>query len=67
MGTIKRRLETNHYHSAQECIQDFNQMFTNCYTYNKPGEDIVIMCQALEKTFLQKLASMPSEVREQTF
>lgn len=38
MGTIKKRLESNFYRSAQDCIKDFNQMFTNCYTYNKPGE-----------------------------
>lgn len=35
MGTIKKRLETAFYTSAQECIQDFNTMFTNCYIYNK--------------------------------
>lgn len=38
MGTIKKRLDSNFYRSAQDCIKDFNQMFTNCYTYNKPGE-----------------------------
>ena len=38
MGTIKKRLESNFYHTAQDCIKDFNQMFTNCLTYNKPGE-----------------------------
>ena len=62
MGTIKKRIETNYYNSAEDCIQDFNLMFTNCYTYNRPGEDIVIMCQSLEKAFLQKLATMPQEV-----
>lgn len=35
MGTIKRRLENNFYWNAQECIHDFNTMFTNCYIYNK--------------------------------
>lgn len=35
MGTIKRRLENSYYWNAQECIQDFNTMFTNCYIYNK--------------------------------
>ena len=38
LGTIKKRLETNYYHSAKQCISDFNTMFTNCYVYNKPGE-----------------------------
>lgn len=49
LGTIKKRLENNYYISASECVADFNQMFTNTYIYNRPGEDIVLMAQALEK------------------
>ncbi|XP_028273246.1 bromodomain-containing protein 3-like [Parambassis ranga] len=59
MGTIKKRLENNYYWSASECMQDFNTMFTNCYIYNKPTDDIVLMALALEKIFLQKVAQMP--------
>lgn len=55
LGTIKKRLENNYYWCADECIQDFNAMFTNCYTYNKPGEDVVVMAQTLEKLFLAKV------------
>ena len=62
LGTIKKRLENNYYPSAQECIQDFNTMFNNCYLYNKPGEDIVIMCQSLERMFHDKLTQMLTEV-----
>uniref|UniRef100_A0A8C9JY30 Bromo domain-containing protein n=1 Tax=Panthera tigris altaica TaxID=74533 RepID=A0A8C9JY30_PANTA len=61
MGTIKKRLENSYYWSASECMQDFNTMFTNCYIYNKPTDDIVLMAQALEKIFLQKVAQMPQE------
>ncbi|KAJ7987272.1 hypothetical protein DPEC_G00337010 [Dallia pectoralis] len=61
MGTIKKRLENNYYWSASECMSDFNTMFTNCYIYNKPTDDIVLMAQALEKIFLQKVAMMPQE------
>ncbi|XP_005161205.1 bromodomain-containing protein 3a isoform X2 [Danio rerio] len=61
MGTIKKRLESVYYYSASECMQDFNTMFTNCYIYNKPTDDIVLMAQALEKIFLQKVALMPQE------
>ncbi|XP_013384313.1 bromodomain-containing protein 3 isoform X2 [Lingula anatina] len=66
LGTIRKRLETNYYYSAKECIQDFNTMFTNCYVYNKPGEDVVLMAQTLEKLFLQKVAQMPQEEYEMT-
>ncbi|CAG0883026.1 unnamed protein product [Darwinula stevensoni] len=61
LGTIKKRLESNYYWSGKECIQDFNTMFTNCYVYNKPGEDVVLMAQSLEKLFLTKVAQMPKE------
>ena len=60
-GTIKKRLENNFYWSAKECIKDFNTVFTNCYVYNKAGEDIVVMAQTLEKLFLTKIATMPKE------
>ncbi|KAK2511062.1 hypothetical protein Q9966_016740 [Columba livia] len=49
MGTIKRRLENNYYWGAAECMQDFNTMFTNCYIYNKPTDDIVLMAQTLRE------------------
>ena len=61
IGTIKKRLDNNYYWEAQECIQDFKQMFTNCYIYNKPGEDIVIMAKSLEKFFISKVRTLPTE------
>ncbi|XP_076260775.1 homeotic protein female sterile-like isoform X4 [Rhynchophorus ferrugineus] len=61
LGTIKKRLDSSYYWSGKECIQDFNTMFTNCYVYNKPGEDVVVMAQTLEKVFLTKVADMPKE------
>lgn len=38
LGELKKNLESNMYSCAKECIEDFNTMFNNCYTYNKPGE-----------------------------
>ncbi|XP_078075569.1 bromodomain-containing protein 2-like [Mustelus asterias] len=61
LGTIKKRLENKYYYKAVECIEDINTMFTNCYVYNRPGDDIVVMAQTLEKHFLQKVSQMPQE------
>ncbi|MEE6494537.1 hypothetical protein FKM82_001780 [Ascaphus truei] len=61
LSTIRKRLEYNYYAKAFDCIQDFNTMFTNCYIYNKPGDDIVLMAQELEKVCTQKIAEMPNE------
>uniref|UniRef100_A0A2K5YH83 Bromodomain-containing protein 2 n=1 Tax=Mandrillus leucophaeus TaxID=9568 RepID=A0A2K5YH83_MANLE len=64
VGTIKRRLENSYYWATSECMEDLNTMFTNCYIYNKPTDNIVLMAQTLEKIFLQKVASMPQEEQE---
>jgi len=61
LGTVKKRLDNMYYWSARECLNDFKTMFTNCYVYNKPGEDIVVMAQSLEKIFLTKVSTMPKE------
>lgn len=38
MGAIKKNLENCVYGCAKECIQDYRQMFNNCYLYNKPTD-----------------------------
>ena len=67
-GTIKKRLEHHYYHSAKECIKDFNTVFTNCYVYNKAGEvshrNIFVKAQSKDKfvnkniTFFQDIVVM---------
>jgi len=38
LSTIKKKLDTQQYSCAKECIDDFNLMFNNCYTYNGEKE-----------------------------
>lgn len=59
LTTIKKRIENCYYYSAQEAIHDFWTLFQNCYTYNKAGEDVVLMAQAVEGVVRQKLLDMP--------
>lgn len=59
--TIKKRLENYWYYDAWECVDDFKQVFVNCYTYNKPTEDVVMMARQVEDLFLDKLEDMPLE------
>ncbi|GAU97486.1 hypothetical protein RvY_08770 [Ramazzottius varieornatus] len=61
MGTIKKRLEQGFYSKAEQCIQDFKQMFSNCYTYNPPGHVVYTWGQKLEKMFVSHLAKMPRQ------
>lgn len=58
---IHKKLENCYYSSAQECIEDFNTMFSKCYACNNQGEDIVSMAQTLEKMFLAKVSEMPKQ------
>ncbi|XP_061833430.2 bromodomain testis-specific protein-like isoform X2 [Nerophis lumbriciformis] len=64
LGTIKRRLQNKYYWKGLECVQDFTTMFTNCYVYNKPGDDIVFMAQTLEKIFLLEVSKMSKNERD---
>ncbi|KAG7271358.1 hypothetical protein CRUP_006850 [Coryphaenoides rupestris] len=65
LSTIKQRLQNGYYRKYLECVQDFNTMFGNCYMYNKPGDDVVLMAEALEKIFQERLAQMPREKQEE--
>ncbi|OAF69423.1 hypothetical protein A3Q56_02823, partial [Intoshia linei] len=38
LSTIKKRLESKHYLTADECIYDVCLMFSNCYIYNIIGD-----------------------------
>lgn len=40
------------------------QYFKNIYISHQPGDDIVLMAEALEKVFLQKVTEMPQEETE---
>jgi hypothetical protein len=61
MGVIKKNLENCVYSCSMECIQDYRQMFNNCYLYNKPTDDVVMMCHEVEKALDRKLPDMPAQ------
>lgn len=64
LGTIRKKLEHNDYQNAKECITEFRLVFNNAYQYNKPGEDVVVMAETVEKFFNEKIAMMPPEEYE---
>lgn len=39
-------------------------LFKHLYVFIQPGDDIVLMAEALEKLFLQKITEMPQEETE---
>lgn len=51
LGSIKQRLITNHYHAAQEFIDDILLLFDNCLLYNGETSKVGIMCNKVRNEF----------------
>ena len=58
-GTIEKKLKSDTYRNAKECITDFNRVFSNCYIFNQPDNEVVETAKDLEKFFLGRLTGMP--------
>ena len=52
-GTIKRKLNTAKYVEVQDFLDDIQQVFTNCETYNPPRSQVARDGNKL-KTFVKK-------------
>ena len=50
-GTIKQRLSTNHYHTAQEFVDDVLLVFDNCLLYNGESSNVGRMCNKVRNEF----------------
>ena len=59
MSLIKSKMDTGQYKSAKEILADFDLMFTNCYTYNRPTEDVTIMAKRVQEFLHTKSKQMP--------
>jgi len=59
MSKIKQKLEQQKYKSAKEVLSDFDLMFNNCYTYNRPTEDVTIMAKRVQEFLHTKVKGMP--------
>ena len=62
MGTIKNKLENRQYGSSAEFAADMRLIFTNCYKYNPPDHEVVIMARKLQDVFEMKYAKIPDDV-----
>ena len=47
LETIDNKLEDGDYDDPGEFASDMRLMFKNCHTYNRPGDDVVIMADKL--------------------
>jgi bromodomain-containing protein 4 len=62
-GTIKKRLDENYYITSEECINDIEIVFSNCYQYNKSHTDVYVMAIDVQKVFRELVSKMPPKMK----
>ena len=58
MGTIRNRIDSRHYSSADDFCLDMRLVFDNAMTYNPPGTDVHIMASSVLDQFERKWIKM---------
>ncbi|KAF7457193.1 putative bromodomain protein 1 [Cryptosporidium felis] len=48
---IRKKLRNGEYDLCRDSIADINQIFSNCYLYNKPDSSVSILCKGIEEHF----------------
>ena len=48
LGTLKQKMDAREYKTATEFAEDMRLIFTNCYRYNPPDSDVVMMAKKLQ-------------------
>ena len=61
LGTIKTKMENRDYNSHLDFASDMRLIFTNCYKYNPPDHDVVVMARKLQDVFEMKYAKIPDD------
>lgn len=65
LGEVKKNLEKNYYTSPDEFARDMRQIFLNCYRYNPPDHEVVLMAKQLQADFETRIAKIPHEPNEE--
>lgn len=64
LGTIKEQLDSGSYETEEEFAEDVRLVFTNTFTYNQPGSDIVVMASTLSSLFNEKFEILKAKIEE---
>lgn len=59
LSTIKKKLDRREYESAEDFEADCRLMFNNCFTFNRPTDDVCLMGKRAEEAFDRKWAERP--------
>jgi DNA polymerase III gamma/tau subunit len=58
---FQKKMDNREYKSSSEFADDVRIIFTNCYRYNPPDSDVVMMAKKLQDVFEMKYAKLPDE------
>eukprot|EP00980_Cylindrotheca_fusiformis_P023436 scaffold10476_cov142-Cylindrotheca_fusiformis.AAC.11 len=61
LGTIKRRLERNHYTTAHQVAEDIRLVWDNCMTYNADGSDFWLLAKSYSRRFEDRYRKVKQE------
>ncbi|CAI2322905.1 unnamed protein product [Caenorhabditis sp. 36 PRJEB53466] len=61
LKTIENRLKSTYYTCAQECIDDIETVFNNCYVFNGREDDVTIMAQNVHEVIKKSLENAPRD------
>ncbi|KAH7467143.1 hypothetical protein KRP22_012958 [Phytophthora ramorum] len=67
LGTIKKRLESEHYNSVEAFAGDVRLVFENCIAYNSSTNKFNIAAKQLLASFNKSLASLKNQLEKQLF
>ncbi|GBN22212.1 Bromodomain-containing protein 4A [Araneus ventricosus] len=59
--TIKKKLYNHEYKKPEEFASDVRLIFTNCYKYNPPDHETILMAKKLQDSFEMRYFNMPDE------
>ena len=64
LGTVKNKMDSRVYESAEEFADDVHQIFKNCYVYNPDTHDVVAMARKLEEVLTHYIFFGPKVVKK---
>lgn len=64
LSLIKEKFKKNEYSSIKEFVADMRLVLENCYRYNGPNHPVTKKALRLEQSFEQKLALLPTDLKE---
>ncbi|KAG7382456.1 hypothetical protein PHYPSEUDO_004843 [Phytophthora pseudosyringae] len=67
LGTIKKRLENEHYNSVEAFAGDVRLVFENCIAYNSSTNKFNIAAKQLLASFNKSLAALKNQLEKQLF